>query len=93
MEKQGFVTSDIWLSAALVILLNIYPEFHVKNNRTLFIFPADKSTYEAISKYNNGCQLNVFKFAETAKQLKFEALSRRSMSFDRVENSKVSAIG
>ncbi len=93
MEKQEFICSDIWLSAALVILLDVYPEFRVKNGRTFFIFPADKRTYEAISKYNSGCQINVFKFSEIAKQLKFEAINRRSMSFDTIGINKVSVNG
>lgn len=88
MDKKSFITSDVWLAAALVILLQRDPEFSVRSGRTLFLFPSDEHTFRAISQYNDGVELNVFKFSEIAKKLKFEAISRRSMQF---EGSKVSA--
>lgn len=82
---KEFITADIWLAAAISILLNHYPNFKVKNGKTLFIFPGDDYTYRAISSFNDGSSINCFQYAQTVKRLKVEMISRRSPSFEQAD--------
>lgn len=78
MEQKTFATSDIWLSAALTILLGCFPDFHVNNGKVFFVFPGDDTTYKAIGAFNNGVQLNVFLYSETVKKIRSEMYNRRA---------------
>lgn len=76
MEKKEFVSSDVWLSAGLSLILNIPPELRViENNKVLFVFPGDDSTYRAISDFNNGL---LFQYSETVKKLRVAMFQRRA---------------
>lgn len=78
MKQKEFITGDLWLAAALTILLKALPDFKVENGKTLFVFPGDEKTYRAISDYNGGVSISAYLYAETTKRLKVEMLSRRS---------------
>lgn len=77
MKQKVFVTGDIWLASALTILLKTFPSFKVEQQKTLFIFPGNAETYKAISDYNSGVPVSAYLYAETAKRLKVEMLTRR----------------
>lgn len=77
MEQKEFITGDLWLAAALTILLGTLPDFKVENSKTLFVFPGDDKTYRAISDYNGGASISAYLYAETTKRLKVEMLTRR----------------
>jgi hypothetical protein len=77
MKKKEFITSDVWLSAALSILLKSAPDFKVSDGKTFFVFPASDATYRAIADFNNGTPLNAFLYSETVKKLRVEMFQRR----------------
>lgn len=74
---KEFITGDLWLAAALTILLESPPKFKVENGKTLFVFPGDDRTYRAITDYNSGVSVSAYLYAETTKRLKVEMLTRR----------------
>lgn len=76
-KRELFTTADVWLSAALSILLKIEPDFKVQNNKTFFLFPAEAKTYKAIADFNSGCQIDAFLYSEVVKRLRVEMLTRR----------------
>lgn len=69
-KEKEFISGDVWLCAALSILLKTSPDFKVSNGKTFFIFPADNATFKAISDFNNGVPINAFLYAETVKKLR-----------------------
>lgn len=77
MEQQAFETADLYLASAVCIINNIMPDFKVKNNKTLFIFPLSDDLYKAMNGYNNGVALNAYGFAQMIKRLRAEMLMRR----------------
>lgn len=77
MKQKEFVTGDIWLATALTVLLGDLPDFKVESGKTLFVFPSDDKTYRAISDYNSGVTVSAYVYAETAKRLRVEMLTRR----------------
>lgn len=76
MEKE-FETADLYLSAAICILLNTQPNFKVENGRTLFVFPASDDLYKAMNVFNNGIQVNAYEYSQMIKRLRAEMLMRR----------------
>ena len=77
LKSKEFITGDIWLAAALTILLKTNPDFRVTDGKTLFIYPANSDTYRAISEYSGGCSLPAYDFVQVIKKLKVEMLTRR----------------
>ena len=78
-ETKIFYSPDLYLSAALVLLLNSQPEFKLVNGKILFGFPISDTLYRAMSEYNAGTPLNALEYAAAIKRLKSEMLMRRSM--------------
>ncbi len=74
-----FWTVDLYLSSALVLLLNIQPEYRYANGKILFGFPVDDALYRAMAQYNTGACLNVFEYAQTLRRLRSEMLMRKGM--------------
>jgi len=79
ITTKEFVSSDLYLSAAISILLQIQPTFRVENGRTLFVFEVSDRLYRAMSDYNSGIELNALEFVQVLKRLKSEMLMRRSL--------------
>lgn len=79
MEAKTFETFDLYLAAALTILLKQPPDYKVRNGKTLFVFPASDILYKTMNEYNNGVQVNALEFAQTIKRLRAEMLMRRGM--------------
>lgn len=77
MKEKEFITGDIWLASALSLLLNTDPGYKITNGKTLFIFPANDQTYQAVTEYNGGCSLPAYEFAGTIKRLKVEMITRK----------------
>ena len=73
-----FETPDLYLSSALVMLLEVRPSFTIARSKVIFCFPATDDLYRALSAYNAGVPLNAIEFAETIKRLRAEMLMRRS---------------
>lgn len=73
-----FVTADLYLSSAIALLVNMEPSFEVRNGKTLFIFPATDSLYEAMNSYNGGAKLSAIEYAEKIKRLRAEMIIRRN---------------
>ncbi len=78
MEKVTEL-SDVYLSAAVSIILNTQPTLKVHNHRTLFCFPASDDLYKAMNDFNNGAALNALEYAQMIKRLRAEMLMRRKM--------------
>ncbi len=78
MEKKEFSTSDVWLSAALTILLEIPPDFRLSSGKVFFVFPGTDKTFKAIRDYNGGTPINAFLYSETVKKLRVEMFNRRA---------------
>ncbi len=78
MTERLFETPDLYLSAALVILLGKEPTFRVVRNKTIFCFPATDELYRAMSVYNAGVPVSAIEFAETIKRLRAEMIMRRN---------------
>ncbi len=83
MKQKDFETADLYLSSAIVILLNLQPTFKVENGRTLFVFPISDDLYKAMNAYNSGIAINAYEYAQMIKRLKAEMYMRRSMGWQR----------
>jgi hypothetical protein len=79
MEEKQFITSDLYLSAALCLLLQTTPQFKVENGRTLFVFAITDKLHCAISEFNCGIQLNAIEYAQMIKRMRAEMLMRKGM--------------
>ncbi|HET6514142.1 MAG TPA: hypothetical protein VFG09_03205 [Thermodesulfovibrionales bacterium] len=79
MKQKDFQTADLYLSAAICVLLGIVPNYKVESNRTLFVFPISNDLYGAMNSYNNGVALNAYEFAQMIKRLRAEMIMRREM--------------
>ena len=82
MEKtvtKVFFSPDLYLSAALVLILNSQPEFKLVNGKILFGFPITDALYRAMAEFNSGAPLNALEYAQTLKRLKAEMMMRREM--------------
>lgn len=77
-QKRIFTTSDLYLTAALVLLLKIEPTFDVISGRTLAVFPVSDGLYQAMTAYNSGAEVGAFEFAETIKRIRGEFISRKN---------------
>ncbi len=73
-----FETPDLYLSAALVILLKIEPTFKVVRAKTLFCFQATDDLYRAMSRYNAGVPVCAIEYSGTIRRLRAEMLVRRN---------------
>ncbi len=49
-----FFSPDLYLSAALALLLNAQPKFKLVNGKILFGYPADDNLYRAVTDFNSG---------------------------------------
>lgn len=78
MMKKDFETPDVYLAAALSLLLQKEPTFRVVHNRTLFMFPISDEFFQAMSNYNGGIELDAYQYAQKIKRLRAEMLMRRS---------------
>lgn len=79
ITTKEFVSSDLYLSTAITILLQTQPNFRVENGRTLFVFEVSDALYRAMVDYNSGIEINALEFVQVLKRLKSEMLMRRSM--------------
>jgi hypothetical protein len=87
IEAKIFFSPDLYLSAALVLLLNSQPAFKLVNGKVLFGFPITDALYRAMAEYNCGSPLNALEFSQSIKRLKSEMLMRRSMGNAEVNNA------
>ncbi len=78
MKQKEFETTDLYLSSAISIILNIQPSFKVENGRTIFVFPVSDDLYRAMSEYNSGAELNAFEFSQNLKRLRAEMIMKRN---------------
>ena len=76
---REFITSDLYLSSAIAILLNIAPHFKVENGRTLFVFPVSDDLYRAMDDFNGGIPINALQYSLMLKKLRGEMHMRRTM--------------
>lgn len=77
-QKQ-FISTDLYLSSAICVLLQTQPQFKVENGRTLFVFDVSDALYKAMTDYNSGVAINAFEFTQTLKRLRAEMIMRRNM--------------
>lgn len=77
-EQRTFQTPDIYLSAAITLLLKTEPSYAVLNGKTFFCFLATDDLYRAMSLYNSGIEINAMEFSGVVKRLRGEAITRRS---------------
>jgi hypothetical protein len=73
-----FKTSDIYISAAISVLLNTQPEYQVEKGLTMFIFPFSESLREAISAFYSGMEINAYVFSQTIKRLRTEMFQAKA---------------
>ena len=76
---KQFETADLYLSAAICLLLNTHPHYRVENRRTLFVFPISDELYKTMNAYNSGIQINAYEYSQMIKRLRAEMLMRRGM--------------
>ncbi|OPY65975.1 MAG: hypothetical protein A4E63_02723 [Syntrophorhabdus sp. PtaU1.Bin050] len=79
-RERMFQTPDVYLSAAVTMLLRTEPSYQVLNGKTFFCFPATDDLYRAMGLYNSGVEINAMEFSGVVKRLRGEAISRRSGS-------------
>jgi hypothetical protein len=77
-REREFQTPDIYLSAAITIILKTEPSYVVLNGKTFFCFPATDALYRAMFLYNSGVELDAMEFSGVIKRLRGEAITRRS---------------
>ena len=78
MNKNEFVTADLYLAAAISILLKSPPTFKVEKGKTLFLFPTSDRLFKAMTDFHNGKQLNAYEYSLIIKRLRAEMLIRRN---------------
>jgi hypothetical protein len=77
-ELRTFETPDLYLTAAISLLMKTEPSYKVLNGKTFFSFPATDDLYRAMSEYNAGVKINAMEFSSVVKRLRGEAITRRS---------------
>ena len=80
ITTKEFVSSDLYLSAAISLLLQTQPNFKVENGRTLFVFEVSDRLYKAMSDYNSGIAINALEFTQAIKRLRSEMLLRKGLA-------------
>jgi len=78
MKQKDFVTGDLYLSAAIISLINTNPSFKTENERVLFVFPINEDLYKAMNAYHNGIPINAYEYAQIIKRLRAEMIMRRN---------------
>ncbi len=76
MKELAF--ADVYLSAAVSLLIDLPPGFRVENGKTLFTFPRNEALYKALDDYNSGASLPALEYAERIKRLRAEMLMRKA---------------
>ncbi len=77
--KRAFETGDAYLAAFLAIALNVEPSYRFLNGRTICVFEATESLYQATHLYNSGAQLPAIDYATAIKRIRGEFITRRNM--------------
>lgn len=77
-KERTFETPDLYLTAAITILLNTQPSYKVINGKTFFCFPATDELYRAMGLYNSGVEIKAIEYSSVIKRLRGEAITRRS---------------
>ncbi len=78
MTTTSFKTADLYLAAAVKLILQVEPTYENKNGRiVLFCFTASDQLYRAINSYNSGTSLNAFEYAQCIKHLRGEMHARK----------------
>ena len=70
--KTEFETSDIYLSTAISLWLNIFPSFKIVHDRAVFVFPVSEALYGAINDFNSGESGDLSKYTLLLKRLRSE---------------------
>lgn len=72
-ENDVLRLSDIFLSAYLILRVEIQPTFSQKGDRVIFEFPKSSGVYAALSEYHaDNAVISASEFAATVKKLKGE---------------------
>ncbi len=82
-NDQLFETPDLYLSSAIVLLLDREPTLSIHGTKVFFSFPVTENLYRVIGLYNAGIPINVFEYASTIKRLRAEMLTRKNMEVAR----------
>ncbi len=83
MKNKTFQTSDLYLSSALNILLQIEPDYRVQNNTTIFCYQMTPELIKAMDFYNGGGSLNAFAFAQNIKRMRGLMIQARKQNGNR----------
>jgi len=76
-NENVFETPDLYLSSAIVMILNVEPLYTVRNEKTFFGFPVSDELYKSMAAYNAGATLCASQYADTIKRLRAEMYARR----------------
>lgn len=79
MTQNEFISSDLYLSAAISLLLKTEPTFKVANGRVLFVFLVTDQLYKAMASFNSGAALSALEYSQVLKRLRAEMLLRRTL--------------
>ncbi len=76
-EKKFYITSDIWLAAAL-LYKGIKPILNDEFGMVTFSFPATKQVYEITAAYGlNNVQVELLRYSEIHKSLKGRMFAKK----------------
>lgn len=82
MENEGkkdFTTSDLYLAAAISLLIKTLPEYRIDEpGKVVFCFLKSPELYEAIASYSDGVKLNAYEFAFRIKRVRADMLIRKN---------------
>lgn len=74
---KRFSTLDSYLAGFLVLLSFIPELISQRSGKVAFVFDASPALYEAIAAYQNGAQVDAFRFALAVKGLKTQIFSKK----------------
>jgi Domain of unknown function (DUF5659) len=78
MSKTTYSTSDIYLTAYIILMTGVYPESDVAPNNKTFLFTFPKAEVQkAVEDYNSDVPANIRAFTSTLKNLRTEMSLQR----------------
>lgn len=87
-QSADLELSDLYISSAVSLIVNITPEYTIHDGKVYFRFPRTSAVSEAMVSYNNGIMLNAFDFATRIKRLRAMMLVKKNELSQGQENGR-----
>ena len=77
MEKDTFLTSDLYLAAFITHQTKKPPTLEMRDNRVVFSFTNDRQSIKALNDFNSDEPIGAFSFSNAVKQLRTTMIRRK----------------